>query len=126
MNYTNLKGVETAIRRAKDTIETNMRTIRFHEEKINELTNKLGDVATEEEREMYKKEIKKHVDFIKDYLNPGIKHMKERLEFLEGTELPRYMAKMGGRRKHKASRKTKRTQRKHKHSRKTKRTQRKN
>lgn len=113
MNYTNLKGVETAIRRAKNSIETNMRTILLHEEKMNELTNKLGDAATEEEREMYKKEIKKHADFIKNYLNPGIEHMKSRLEFLEGTELPRYMAKMGGRRKRtQRKRKTKRT-RKH-------------
>lgn len=118
MNYTNLKGVESAIRRAKDSIDTSMRTIRSHEEKMDELTNKMADAATEEEREMYKKEIKKYVDHINNFLKPGIEHMKSRLEFLEETEVPRYMAKMGGRRRtqrkrsRKTSRKTKHTHRK--------------
>jgi predicted nucleic acid-binding Zn-ribbon protein len=99
-----IKELEFDIRRAKGSIETIRRTIASHEAKINELTNMLGDAATQEEKEAIKKEMKKYTDHIK-FLEPSIPDLEERIAYSE-SELVKLQQKGG--RKRKSRRKSKR------------------
>ncbi len=94
IDFKNPEQIKSAIRRYQWDIDTMNRTITMHQA---EIEKHAGDEA----------EIKKHEEYINEYLIPSLENLKERVGFLEG-KLAALEMKGGRKRKSQRNRKSKR------------------